>query len=684
MIGKIEGGANTLYDGHHIAVSGVDEFQHQVEDLGTDALALPAPKALLHHATHHGHDALDLGALLAGTKYRGDFEKRLKAVIAELKRTDGAVLFIDEIHTIIGAGSASGGVMDASNLIKPMLANGELKCIGSTTYEEHKNYIEKDRALSRRFQKIDIEEPSVEDTCNILKGLQSRYEEHHNLSYSPEAIETTAELAERYINDRFLPDKAIDVMDEVGASLRLAGKIGESVTVEDVERIVSKMARVPVVSANNDETEGLRHLEDELKAVIFGQDEAVNEVVQAVKRSKAGLANPLSPTGCFLFAGPTGVGKTEVARQLAQAMSIHFERFDMSEYMEKHAVARLIGAPPGYVGYDEAGQLTETIRRHPYSIVVFDEVEKAHPEALNMLLQIMEEGKFNALLVVDAIQGLGAVGQTLAPADVMVDKPVTIPVAGKPPWKPRNFKRTYEGPMVIKKAFTESVNTVAAQLVETLGPEKVIQTARRCGITSPLRPVYSVALGTFGASPLEMAAAYATFASGGVRHQPYWIRRVEDVSGRVLEEHIITGERMLDESIAYQLVDMMAGVIDNGTGKVVRRMGFALPAAGKTGTTNDYNDAWFTGFTPNLSTSVWVGFDRGQGMRDKNGTGITGGRAAAPVWAQFMEQATQGEPPKAFMAPPDIYFKNVDPETGNTASFWADQEVSVALRKERP
>ena len=270
------------------------------------------------------------------------------------------------------------------------------------------------------------------------------------------------------------------------------------------------------------------------------------------------------------------------------------------------------------------------------------------------------------------------------PADVMVDKPVTIPVAGKPPWKPRNFKRTYEGPMVIKKAFTESVNTVAAQLVDTLGPEKVIETARRCGITSPLRSVYSVALGTFGVSPLEMAAAYATFASGGVRHPPYWIRRVEDVSGRVLEEHIITGERMLDESIAYQLVDMMAGVIDNGTGNVVRRMGFALPAAGKTGTTNEYNDAWFTGFTPNLSTSVWVGFDRGQGMRDKNGTGITGGRAAAPVWAQFMKQATQGEPPKAFMAPPDIYFKNVNPETGTWAGFWTRDPISVALRRGEP
>jgi len=270
------------------------------------------------------------------------------------------------------------------------------------------------------------------------------------------------------------------------------------------------------------------------------------------------------------------------------------------------------------------------------------------------------------------------------PADVMVDKPVTIPVAGKPPWKPRNFKRTHQGRMVIKKAFMDSVNTVAAQLVEALGPEAVIETARRCGITSPLKAVYSVALGTSGVSPLEMASGYATFASGGVRHAPYWIRRVEDVSGRVLEEHIITGERVLNESIAYQVVDMMAGVLDKGTGKVVRKMGFTLPAAGKTGTTNEYNDAWFTGFTPNLSASVWVGFDRGQGMRDRNGVGITGGRGAAPIWTQFMKAATEGDPPKTFLAPPDIYFKKVNSETGTWAGFWTREPVSVALRKTKP
>ncbi|HSO20295.1 MAG TPA: PBP1A family penicillin-binding protein [Desulfosarcina sp.] len=271
-----------------------------------------------------------------------------------------------------------------------------------------------------------------------------------------------------------------------------------------------------------------------------------------------------------------------------------------------------------------------------------------------------------------------------SPADVMVDKPVSIPVAGRPSWRPRNFTRTHEGAMVIKKAFTESVNTVAAQLVAELGPEPVIHAARRCGISSHLEPVYSVALGTFGVSPLEMAAAYATFASGGVRHAPYWIRRVENLSGRILEEHIITGERVLNESITYQVVDMMSGVIEEGTANVVRRMGFSLPAAGKTGTTNDYNDAWFTGFTPNLSASVWVGFDRGQGMRDKNGAGITGGRAAAPIWADFMKQATQGDPPKAFMPPPDIYLKKVNPQTGAWAGFWTRDPVSVALRKQDP
>jgi ATP-dependent Clp protease ATP-binding subunit ClpA len=333
---------------------------------------------------------LDLGTLVAGTKYRGDFEKRLKDVVAAIEKKDNAILFIDEMHTIIGAGATSGGSMDASNLLKPALQAGTIRCIGSTTYEEFKNHIEKDRALSRRFQKIDVEEPSVDDTCNILKGLQPRYEEHHNVRYSKNAIVTTAELANRYINDRFLPDKAIDIMDEVGASFRLMGKTGKTVGVKDIERIVSKMARVPVSSKVSDDTKDLRNLNSKLKSTIFGQDKALEAVVMAVKRSRAGLGNPLAPTGSFLFAGPTGVGKTEVARQLAAALSIHFERFDMSEYMEKHAVARLIGAPPGYVGFDQGGLLTDAIRKHPYSVLLLDEIEKAHPDVFSVLLQVMD------------------------------------------------------------------------------------------------------------------------------------------------------------------------------------------------------------------------------------------------------------------------------------------------------
>ncbi|HHD56504.1 MAG TPA: AAA family ATPase, partial [Desulfobulbaceae bacterium] len=307
---------------------------------------------------------LDMGTLVAGTKYRGDFEKRLKDVIGAIEKNDNAILFIDEMHTIVGAGATSGGSMDASNLLKPALQAGTIRCIGSTTYEEYKNHIEKDRALSRRFQKIDIEEPSVDDTCGILRGLQSRYEKHHQIRYSKPAIRATAELSGRYLNDRFLPDKAIDVMDEVGASFRLDGKTGRTVSVRDIERIVSKMARVPVTTKDGNDLEELRDLDGVLKSYIFGQDTAINGLVKAVKRSRAGLGNPTSPTGSFLFAGPTGVGKTEVARQLAAAMKINFERFDMSEYMEKHAVARLIGAPPGYIGFEQGGLLTDAIRKH--------------------------------------------------------------------------------------------------------------------------------------------------------------------------------------------------------------------------------------------------------------------------------------------------------------------------------
>ena len=333
---------------------------------------------------------LDLGTLVAGTKYRGDFEKRLKEVVAAIEKKDKAILFIDEMHTIIGAGATSGGSMDASNLLKPALQNGTIRCIGSTTYEEYKNHIEKDRALSRRFQKIDIDEPSVDDTCRILRGLQSRYEEHHQVRYAKSAIDATAELAHRYINDRFLPDKAIDVLDEVGASFRLKGKTGRTVGIRDVEEIVAKIARVPVTTKAGDDTQLLLHLGDQLKSFIFGQDEAIEALAKAVKRSRAGLGNPQAPTGSFLFAGPTGVGTTEVARQLAAALAVNFERFDMSEYMEKHAVARLIGAPPGYIGFDQGGLLTDAIRKHPYSVLLLDEIEKAHPDVFSILLQVMD------------------------------------------------------------------------------------------------------------------------------------------------------------------------------------------------------------------------------------------------------------------------------------------------------
>lgn len=333
---------------------------------------------------------LDMGALVAGTKYRGDFEKRLKSVIGAIEKKDNALLFIDEIHTVVGAGATSGGSMDASNLLKPALQSGVLRCIGSTTYEEFKNQIEKDRALSRRFQKIDIEEPSIKDTKAILQGLKRRYELHHQVRYSKNSIDSIAELSHRYINERFLPDKAIDVMDEVGSLFRMKGKLGRTVTITDVEQVVSRMARVPAKNSTRSENQALLQLGNRLRTVIFGQDDAIEAVVKAVKRSRAGLGNPDSPTGSFLFAGPTGVGKTEVARQLADKLSVHFERFDMSEYMEKHAVARLIGAPPGYVGFDQGGLLTEAIRKHPYSVLLLDEIEKAHGDIYSILLQVMD------------------------------------------------------------------------------------------------------------------------------------------------------------------------------------------------------------------------------------------------------------------------------------------------------
>jgi ATP-dependent Clp protease ATP-binding subunit ClpA len=338
--------------------------------------------------------SLDMGSLVAGTKYRGDFEKRLKAVLAEVKKQPGAILFIDEIHTVIGAGAASGGVMDASNLIKPALANGDLRCIGSTTYNEYRGIFEKDHALARRFQKIDITEPSVQDTVDILRGLKSRYEEHHGIKYEDDALRAAAELAARHINDRHMPDKAIDVVDEAGANLRLqpVEKRASSVTVTQIENVVARIARIPPKNVSLSDRDVLKNLERNLKLTIFGQDKAIEALSSAIKMSRSGLGDQRKPVGSFLFSGPTGVGKTEVTRQLAIAMGVEFVRFDMSEYMERHTVSRLIGAPPGYVGFDQGGLLTEAIAKHPHCVLLLDEIEKAHPDVFNLLLQVMDHG----------------------------------------------------------------------------------------------------------------------------------------------------------------------------------------------------------------------------------------------------------------------------------------------------
>ena len=338
--------------------------------------------------------SLDLGGLVAGTKYRGDFEKRLKAVLAQLRRLPHAILFIDEIHTIIGAGSASGGVMDASNLIKPFLASGELRCIGSTTYQEYRGIFEKDRALARRFQKIDVNEPSVEETVEILKGLKSRFEEHHQVSYTQPALRAAAELSAKYINDRHLPDKAIDVIDEAGANVQLrpADKRKKRIDVADVETIVAKIARIPPKRVSTSDTEALRSLDRDLKMVVYGQDEAIDALTSAIRMNRSGLGQEEKPIGSFLFTGPTGVGKTEVTRQLARILGMELIRFDMSEYMERHTVSRLIGAPPGYVGFDQGGLLTEEINKHPHAVLLLDEIEKAHPDVFNLLLQVMDHG----------------------------------------------------------------------------------------------------------------------------------------------------------------------------------------------------------------------------------------------------------------------------------------------------
>jgi len=338
--------------------------------------------------------SLDLGALVAGTKYRGDFEKRLKAVISQLKKQPGAILFIDEIHTIIGAGSASGGTMDASNLIKPMLASGELRCIGSTTFQEYRGVFEKDRALARRFQKIDVVEPTVADSLEILKGLRSRFEEHHHVTYTNEALKAAVDLSVKHIPDRLLPDKAIDVIDEAGARQRLLPEDQRTgkVDVTEVEYIVAKMARIPAKQVSASDRDVLRNLERNLKMVVFGQDPAIEALAASIKMARSGLADPSKPIGCFLLAGPTGVGKTEVTKQLAMQLGIEMIRFDMSEYMEGHSVSRLVGAPPGYVGFDQGGLLTEAVVKHPHAVLLLDEIEKAHPDVFNILLQVMDRG----------------------------------------------------------------------------------------------------------------------------------------------------------------------------------------------------------------------------------------------------------------------------------------------------
>lgn len=336
--------------------------------------------------------SLDMGALLAGTKFRGDFEERLKVVIAALKKKEGTILFIDEIHTIVGAGAVSGGSMDASNVLKPLLASGEIRCVGSTTYDEYRNFFEKDKALARRFQKIDVPEPSLEESLNILEGLKSKYEEHHGVRYNEESLKAAVDLSARYIGGRHLPDKAIDVIDEVGAFLKLKAKRRKLVTVADVEAVVAKMARIPSKRVSKSDKKGLKNLERDIKKKVFGQTAAIESVCRSIIRSRAGLGNPDKPVGSFLFTGPTGVGKTELAKQLAANMGVEFLRFDMSEYMEMHSVSRLIGAPPGYVGFDQGGLLTESIIKHPFAVLLLDEMEKAHPNLFSILLQVMDHG----------------------------------------------------------------------------------------------------------------------------------------------------------------------------------------------------------------------------------------------------------------------------------------------------
>ncbi|MHC8509340.1 MAG: ATP-dependent Clp protease ATP-binding subunit ClpA [Rhodospirillales bacterium] len=391
--------------------------------------------------------ALDMGALLAGTRYRGDFEERLKAVITEVEAAEGAVLFIDEIHTVIGAGATSGGSMDASNILKPSLAAGALRCMGSTTYKEYRSHFEKDRALVRRFQKIDVREPSIDDAIKILRGLKPHYEAYHKVRYTAEAVKAAVELAARYINDRKLPDKAIDVIDEAGASRMLlpANRRKKTVTVKDVEMVVSKIARIPPKSVSSDDKQSLKTLERDLKTVVFGQDKAIEALAAAVKMARAGLREGEKPVGAYLFSGPTGVGKTEVARQLSLVMGVQLERFDMSEYMERHSISRLIGAPPGYVGFDQGGLLTDAVDQNPHLVLLLDEIEKAHPDLFNILLQVMDHGKLT-----------DHNGKSVDFRNVILIMTTNAGAAGmvKPPVGFERTERTGEDTEAIEKMFT--------------------------------------------------------------------------------------------------------------------------------------------------------------------------------------------------------------------------------------
>lgn len=414
--------------------------------------------------------SLDMGSLLAGTRYRGDFEERVKAVLAELEKIPGAILFIDEIHTIIGAGATSGGAMDASNLLKPALSGGRLRCIGSTTYKEYRSHFEKDRALVRRFQKIDVYEPSIEDSIKILTGIKSYYEKHHRVKYTTEALRAAVELSAKYIGDRKLPDKAIDIIDEVGAAQMLLppAKRKKTIGLRDIEGVVAAIARIPARTVTRDDRESLRTLERDLKTLVFDQDEAIGQLCSAIKLSRAGLREPEKPIGCYLFSGPTGVGKTEVARQLAKILGVEMARFDMSEYMERHAVSRLIGAPPGYVGFEQGGQMTDKVDQHPHCVLLLDEIEKAHPDVFNLLLQVMDYGKLtdNNGKTVD-FRNVILIMTTNAGASQLAKAPIGF----------ERSSRTDDDQEEIKRLFTpEFRNRLDATIAfRNLGPETVVR-----------------------------------------------------------------------------------------------------------------------------------------------------------------------------------------------------------------